>query len=192
MLPRRLDPSGVEAGGESGGERYLTRTWGGVSGKQWRGCQAPRLHFSLPLFGFFVLERTTRTAPAERERTGATPLFRPLARSGERGGVSPGVRHRVRHSPRRSGGRSRLNLSLQEGSPARERVGRRAATQRLVLADRRRHVLAVRAALAGCVPRRRSRGRSRTLPHDVAPAPARYASQSSMSRRRRSNRSERA
>ena len=102
MLPRRLDldPSGVEAGGESGGEHNLTRKWGGVSGKQWRGCQAPRFHFSLSLFGFFVLDRTTRTAPAERERTGATPAFSPLARFGERGGVSPGVRHRVRR-PRR-------------------------------------------------------------------------------------------
>ena len=37
MLPRRLDPSGVEAGGESGGEHNLTRKWGGVSGKQWWG-----------------------------------------------------------------------------------------------------------------------------------------------------------
>ena len=51
MLPRRLDPSGVEAGGESGGEHNLTRKWGGVSGKQWWGCQAPRFHFSLSLFG---------------------------------------------------------------------------------------------------------------------------------------------
>ena len=33
MLPRCLDPSGVEAGGESGGEHNLTRKWGGVSGK---------------------------------------------------------------------------------------------------------------------------------------------------------------
>ena len=154
MLPRRLDPSGVEAGGESGGERYLTRTWGGVSGKQWRGCQAPRLHFSLPLFGFFVLERTTRTAPAERERTGATPPFSPLARFGERGGVSPGVRHRVRRPRRPWGGRSRPHASLQEGSPARTRAGRRATTRRLVVADRRRHVFVVRVALAGSVPRR--------------------------------------
>ena len=75
MLPRRLDPSGVEAGGESGGEQKLTRKWGGVSGKQWWGCQAPRFHFSLSLFGFFVLDRTTRTAPAERGETGATPPF---------------------------------------------------------------------------------------------------------------------
>ena len=75
MLPLYQDPAGVEAGGESGGEHNLTRKWGGVSGKQWWGCQAPRFHFSLPLFGFFILDRTTRTAPAERERTGATPPF---------------------------------------------------------------------------------------------------------------------
>ena len=29
MLRRRLDSSGVEAGGESGGEQKLTRKWGG-------------------------------------------------------------------------------------------------------------------------------------------------------------------
>ena len=75
MLPRRLDPSGVEAGGGSGGEHNLTRKWGGVSGKQWWGCQATPLPYPPSLFGFFVLDRTTRTAPAERERTGATPPF---------------------------------------------------------------------------------------------------------------------
>ncbi len=93
MLPRRLDldPSGVEAGGESGGEHNLTRKWGGVSGKQWRGCQAPRFHFSLSLFGFFVLDRTTRTAPAERERTGATPPFFTAGAVRRAGGVSAPV-----------------------------------------------------------------------------------------------------
>ena len=30
MLRRLLDPSGVEAGGESGGEPKLTRKWGRV------------------------------------------------------------------------------------------------------------------------------------------------------------------
>ena len=174
MLPRRLDldPSGVEAGGESGGEHNLTRKWGGVSGKQWRGCQAPRFHFSLSLFGFFVLDRTTRTAPAERERTGATPLFPPLARFGERGGCQPRCQAPCQTPSPPSGGRSRHHVSLPEGSPARPRAGRRAATRRRVVADRRRHVLVVRAALAGGVPRRRSRGRSRALPHDDAPARA--------------------
>ncbi len=32
MLRRRLDPSGVDAGGESGGEQELTRKWGGGGG----------------------------------------------------------------------------------------------------------------------------------------------------------------
>ena len=82
MLRRRLDPSGVEAGGEAGGEHNLTRKWWGVSGKQWWGCQVSRFQFSPAPFGFFVLDRTTRTAPAERERTGATPPFVPLARHG--------------------------------------------------------------------------------------------------------------
>ena len=60
--------------------------------------------------------------------TGATPPFVPLARHGEGGGVRHGVRHRVRPPPRLRGGRSRLYVSLREGSPARTRAGRRAAT----------------------------------------------------------------
>ena len=99
MVPRPLDRSGVEAQGEAGGEHNLTRTLGGVSGKQRGGCQAPPFHLSLSLFGFVVLDRPTRTAPAERDVTGAIPPFVPLARHGEAGGVSHGVRHRVRPFP---------------------------------------------------------------------------------------------
>ena len=41
MVPRPLDRSGVEAQGEAGGEHNLTRTPGGVSGKQWGGVPLP-------------------------------------------------------------------------------------------------------------------------------------------------------
>ena len=37
MLRRRLDSSGVEAGGESGGEQKLTRKWGGGVNTQREG-----------------------------------------------------------------------------------------------------------------------------------------------------------
>ena len=46
--------------------------WGTISGVWWG---TPRLHFTPLLFVFFVLDRTTRTAPAESGETGATPPF---------------------------------------------------------------------------------------------------------------------
>ena len=61
--------------------------------------------------------------------TGATPHFVPLSRHGEWLGVRHGVRHRVRPPPRLRGGRSRLYVSLREGSSARTRAGRSAATR---------------------------------------------------------------
>ena len=102
MVPRPLDRSGVDAQGEAGGEHNLTRTLGGVSGKQRGGCQAPPFHLSLSLFGLFVLDRPTRTAPAERDVTGATPPFVPLARHGE-GRVSGTVSGTVSDPPSPSG-----------------------------------------------------------------------------------------
>ena len=70
MVPRRLDGSGVEAGVER-----MVRAQRG-------GCTTPPVHFSPSLFVFFVLERPARSAPAETEKTGATPHFLPLARIG--------------------------------------------------------------------------------------------------------------
>lgn len=70
-LTRPLARSGVTAWVEQNG----TQTVGGVYQKQRGGCHTPPVAFALSLFGFFVLDRTTRTAPAERERTGATPPF---------------------------------------------------------------------------------------------------------------------
>ena len=73
------------------GREHGTRTEGGVSHKQQGGCPIPPFHCSLSLFGFVVLDRPTRTAPAERGETGATPPFSPLARFGKGGGVPPSV-----------------------------------------------------------------------------------------------------
>ena len=65
--------------------------------------------------------------------TGATPLFVPLARHGE-GLVSGTVSGTVSdHLLAFWGGRSRLYVSLREGSPARPRAGRRAATSGAML-----------------------------------------------------------
>ena len=72
---------------------------GGVSGKTPCVCQATIFRFHLWLFVFFVVYRPRRDAPANTERTGATPTYLPLARLGEGGSVSHCVRHSVRHSP---------------------------------------------------------------------------------------------
>ena len=96
--------AGGSAGVDAGGNACVTQTEGGVSQETRGGCQATPFHFLLSLFWFFVLDRPTRTAPAERDVTGATPPFVPLARHGEVVGVSHGVRHRV--SPHSPSGRS--------------------------------------------------------------------------------------
>ena len=124
VLPRRLDRSGVLAGVLARVLEHATPTEGGVWHTQRVGCGTPPVHVSLSLFGLFVVERRTRTAPAVREMTGATPPFWPLARHGS-GGVWHAVWHPAWHTPRRRwGGRSRLYVSLREGSPARTQAGR--------------------------------------------------------------------
>ena len=86
------------AQGRAQGSENGTRKQEGVYQKEKAGCTTPPSMFPPAVFGLFVLDRTTRTAPAERGETGATPPFRPLARFGE-GGVSHPVYHRVYHTP---------------------------------------------------------------------------------------------
>ena len=87
------------AQGRAQGSENGTRKQGGVYQKEKEGCTTPLSIFPPAVFGLFVLDRTTRTAPAERGETGATPPFRPLARFGEGGGVPPGVPPGVPHPP---------------------------------------------------------------------------------------------
>ena len=75
MVPAVSGPFRGRAQGRAQGRVLLTRSEGGVSTKRGGGCQHPPFHFSLSLFGFFVLDRTTRAAPAGRDWTGATPPF---------------------------------------------------------------------------------------------------------------------
>ena len=64
------------AQGRAQGSEHVTPTQGGgVTQTERGGCYIPPFHVSLVPFGVFVLDRTTRTAPAVRERTGATPPF---------------------------------------------------------------------------------------------------------------------
>ena len=66
---------GVSAGGSAGVSAGVTRTEGGVSQKQVGGCHTPTFHLSPSFLVFVVLDRHDRSAPAEREMTGATPPF---------------------------------------------------------------------------------------------------------------------
>ena len=81
--------------------------------------------------------------------TGATPPFVPLARHGE-WWVSATVSGTVSAPPRLRGGRSRLYVSLQEGSPARTRAGRRAETSGAMFDRRIRAFLVVGGVSAAC------------------------------------------
>ncbi len=128
MWPARLAPVRGNAQGNAKGSGCVIRTQGGVSQQRRLGSHTPPFIFPLALFLFFVLDRPTRTAPAVREETGATPHFSPLARHGEGRGITPGLTPGITPLPRLRGGRSRLHVSLREGSPARTRAGRRAAT----------------------------------------------------------------
>ena len=123
-----VPPFRGNAQGNAQGNQNLTRTQGGVSQKQQGGCPIHTFQFSLSLFGSSSYDRPTRTAPEVRGKTGATPPFVPLARHGE-GRVSGTVSGTVSAPPRLRGGRSRLYVSLREGSSARTRAGRSAATR---------------------------------------------------------------
>ena len=99
MVSPDSGPFRGRAQGRAQGSDNGTRKQGGVYQKEKGECTTPPSIFSPSLFGLFVLDRTTRTAPAERERTGATPPFSPLARFGEGWGVPPGVPPGVPHPP---------------------------------------------------------------------------------------------
>ena len=116
MVPRRLDGSGVEAGVERNG----TRTEGGV------------YHTTRPLFAVVVrVFRPRASVPIRASGDGKDGSDPPLFAAGAdrlMGGVAPGVPPGVPPPPSLRGGRSRPHVSLREGSPARTRAGRRAAT----------------------------------------------------------------
>ena len=99
-LTRPLARSGVTLRVTLGVTRHVAPTAEEVPQKLMGGCHIPPFHFSRWLFGFFLLSRLPRTAPVEREKTGATPLFSPLVRLV--GGEMPHrVSHPVPHLPRR-------------------------------------------------------------------------------------------
>ena len=108
-----VPPFRGNAQGNVQGNKNLTRTQGGCPKNSRGGVPSPPFHLSLSLFGFSSYDRPTRTAPAERDVTGATPPFVPLARHGEWVGVSHGVRHRV--SPPSPSGRSLPSVCILAG-----------------------------------------------------------------------------
>ena len=107
--------------------------------------------------------------PEPRQRRGRGRERPPLLdrwRSSAREGVSATVSGTVADAPAAVGGVAPVLMHpcWKAPRPARGPDDEPRRVGWLVLADRRRHVLVVRVALAGSVPRRRSRGRSRALP----------------------------
>ena len=104
MLRRRLDPSGVEAGGESGGEQQLTRTWGGVSTHRERGVSTD----TLPLSAVAVW--VCRPRPDDPNRAsgegedGSDPPFSTADAVRRWGGCQPRRQRQCQHSPPPLGG----------------------------------------------------------------------------------------
>ena len=75
MVPLVSVPFRGRAQGRAQGRRNATRTQGGGVAIREGGCGTQRVHCSLSPFVFFVLDRTTRAAPAGSDWTGATPPF---------------------------------------------------------------------------------------------------------------------
>ena len=154
MVPPAGAPlRGNEQGNAQGNEMPRANGWGCGKNKQ-GGCGTHPFHSSPSLFGFFVLDRPTRTAPAERERKGAPPVLTAAAVR-RMGGVWHAAWHAVWHIPPAFVGVAPFLICPCRKAPPPARVQddepRRVGW---FYADRRRHVLVVRVALAGSVPRR--------------------------------------
>ena len=93
----------------------------------------PPLPFVAVVVRLFVLRPADPNRASGEGRDGSDPPVCAAGAARRRVGVSHGVRHRVRPPPRLRGGRSRLYVSLREGSSARTRAGRRAATSGAML-----------------------------------------------------------
>ena len=103
-VPRAVAGSvaGSVAGTTGRGQR------GGCPKNSRGGVPSPPFHFSLSLFGFVVLDRPTRAAPAEWGETGATPPFFTAGAVRQVGGCPTQCPTGCPIPPRRWGGRSRL------------------------------------------------------------------------------------
>ena len=121
-VPRRLDRSGVTMGVTAGVEKNGTQTEGGVS-------HATRCFFAVVVRVFRPSPSLPNRASGEGEDGSDPPSC--AADAARRWGGWHQVYHLVYHPPtRRWWGRSRLNVSMLEGSdarPRRARDGRRVA-----------------------------------------------------------------
>ena len=128
MVPPHRAPFRGRLRGRLRGREHGTRTAGGVSQEQPGGVSHP------PLPCFAVVVRVCRPRPADPNRAsgegrdGSDPPFFTASAVRQRGGCPTQCPTGCPIPPRRWGGRSRLYVSLREGSPARVRAGRRAET----------------------------------------------------------------
>ena len=150
MVPPRRTPFRGRPRGRLRGRENGTRTAGGVSQEQPGGVSHP----PRPLFAVVVRRFVLRPADPNRAsgegKDGSDPPFCAAGAARRRVGVRHGVRHRVRPPPRLRGGRSRLYVSLREGSSARTRAGRSAATRGPMLDRFIRGFLVVGSVSVGC------------------------------------------
>ena len=104
MRRRRLDSSGVDAGGESGGEPTLTRKWRGVSTTREKGVSTDTLPFSA------VAVRVCRPRPDDPNRAsgegedGSDPPVFTAGAVRRRGACQPRRPRQCQHAPPPSGG----------------------------------------------------------------------------------------
>ena len=127
-VPPRLAPfRGNEQGNEQGG-RHVAPTEGGVQHTQRGGVQQHPRHVPAGVVRVFRPRPDDPNRASGAGKDGSDPPFFTAGAVRQEGGVPPSVPPGVPSPPRRWGGRSRLYVSLREGSPARVRAGRRAAT----------------------------------------------------------------
>ena len=124
-----MPPFRGNAQGNAQGNQNLTRTQGGVSQEQQGGVSHP----TLPLFAVVVRRFVLRPADPNRAsgegKDGSDPPFCAAGAARRRGGCQPRCQAPCQPPTRLRGGRSRLYVSLREGSSARTRAGRSAATR---------------------------------------------------------------
>ena len=138
-----VPPFRGNAQGNAQGNQNLTRTQGGVSQKQQGGVSHPPLPFVAVVVRRFVLRPADQNRASGEGKDGSDPPLLCRWRGTAKGGYQPRCQAPCQPPPRLRGGRSRLYVSLQEGSPARTRAGRRAATSGAMLDRRIRAFLVV-------------------------------------------------
>ena len=128
MVPPHRAPFRGRPRGRLRGRANGTRTAGGVSQEQPGGVSHPPRPLFAVVVRLFVLRPADPNRASGEGRDGSDPPFLTAGAVRQEGGCPTPCPTGCPIPPRRWGGRSRLYVSLREGSPARVRAGRRAET----------------------------------------------------------------